>query len=83
MPPAATFPSASCPTAAELAAIPGAERWARECEWLPGTGHCRNRGCVADCLFRPQREAEAAAIIRRRRRRRTVQHRLGERPGPR
>jgi hypothetical protein len=59
--------------AAELAASPAAAHWAGHCEWLPGTGHCRNRDCAADCLFRPQRDAETTEIIGRRRRRRAAQ----------
>jgi len=56
---------------AELIAAPEAERWARDCGWLPGTGHCRNRRCSRKCLFRAYYKAEAARIaeVRRRRRR--------------
>lgn len=57
----------------ELAAHPDALRWAHECGWIPGTGHCRNRGCASECLFRTQREAEARRIVRARRRRRKAQ----------
>ena len=56
---------------AELAADPRALRWARECAWLPGTGYCRNRPCSAECLFRPQREAEMMRLKTDRRRRRS------------
>ena len=64
----------------ELALHPDALRWARECGWLPGTGHCRRRGCASECLFRPQREAEARGIARSRRRRRKKQQPVPERP---
>ena len=57
----------------ELAAHPDALHWANECGWLPGTGHCRNRDCASECLFRPQREAEARRIVRVRRRRKRQQ----------
>jgi len=74
MPDPASYPSSSWPTAlAELAADPQAEHWARECGWVPGTGHCRKRACSGECLFRPQRHAEMASIIRRRRKRRAGQ----------
>lgn len=59
----------------ELAVAPDAAYWARICSWVPGTGHCRNRACAGECLFHPQREAEAEAIRRDRRRRRGV-HKL-------
>jgi hypothetical protein len=55
---------------AELAADPEAARWARDCAWVPGTGHCRNRPCAMACLFRAQRAAEAGRILRWRRTRR-------------
>lgn len=58
------------PYAENLAAEPDALRWARECAWVPGTGHCRNRNCDPACLFRPQREAEAIRVRRWRRLRR-------------
>jgi hypothetical protein len=58
---------------AELAADPDAVRWAQECGWLPGTGHCRDRRCSGDCLFRPQRLAEAARVTSSRRHRRRTQ----------
>ena len=38
-------PSPELITLIELAAHPDALRWAHECGWLPGTGHCRNRDC--------------------------------------
>lgn len=53
-----------------LAAEPEAMRWASDCAWVPGTGHCRDRNCGWTCVFRPQREAEAARIGRWRRLRR-------------
>jgi hypothetical protein len=55
---------------AELVADPEAQRWARDCAWIPGTGHCRNRPCSTCCLFRAQRAAEARRILRWRRKRR-------------
>jgi hypothetical protein len=64
---------------AELAADPEAARWARDCAWVPGTGHCRNRPCSAACLFRPQRVAEARRVLRWRRRRRQIQSALAGR----
>jgi len=66
-------PSPELAALIELAAHPDALRWARECGWIPGTGHCRNRGCADECLFRPQREAEARRVIRDRRQRRKRQ----------
>jgi hypothetical protein len=57
---------------AELAADPDAARWAHECAWLPGTGHCRHRRCGGGCLFRPQRLAEAARITTSRQDRRST-----------
>ena len=63
-------PSPELITLIELAAHPDALRWAHECGWLPGTGHCRNRDCASECLFRTEREAEARRVIRARRRRR-------------
>jgi hypothetical protein len=53
-----------------LAAEPDVARWARDCAWVPGTGHCRNRDCSAACVFREQREAEARRVWRWRRLRR-------------
>ena len=53
-----------------LAAEPGAMRWAGDCGWVPGTGHCRDRGCADACLFSEQREAEARRLQRWRRLRR-------------
>jgi len=68
---------------AKLAADPDAVHWARECAWVPGTGHCGNRRCSAECLFRPQRLAEAGRITTLRRSRRpTQQLRAGRRPRP-
>jgi len=55
--------------AQDLAADPEAARWARVCAWLPGTGYCGNRECSADCVFRPQREADAGRVQRWRLRR--------------
>jgi len=57
----------------ELASDPDAPRWARDCGWVPGTGHCRNRPCSPACLFRAQREAEAERVIGSRRQRRRAQ----------
>lgn len=54
----------------ELAAHPDALRWAHECGWVPGTGHCLTRDCASECLFRMQREAEARQVVRARRHRR-------------
>ncbi len=56
----------------ELAAHPDALHWAHECGWVPGTGHCLDRDCASECLFRTQREAEARQIVRARRQRRKV-----------
>ena len=56
--------------AQELADEPDAARWAGVCAWVPGTGHCRNRDCGDDCLFRPQRDADAGRVRRWRRLRR-------------
>jgi hypothetical protein len=53
-----------------LAIEPQASHWARLCAWVPGTGYCRNRDCSETCLFRAQREAEAARLQRWRRLRR-------------
>lgn len=64
---------------AELAADPEAPRWARDCAWIPGTGHCRNRRCGVACLFRVQRTAEAMAVTRSRRGRRLAQQAFAER----
>jgi hypothetical protein len=58
---------------AELAADPQARRWALDCAWMPGTGHCRNRPCAAACLFRAQRKSEAERLMRLRRLRRSTQ----------
>lgn len=56
--------------AQDLAAEPEAMRWAQACEWVPGTGHCRNRDCSHACLFHEQREADIQCIQRWRRLRR-------------
>jgi len=56
----------------ELATHPDALYWAHECGWVPGTGHCRNRPCAGECLFRPQCGAEARRVVRTRRRRRKM-----------
>jgi hypothetical protein len=59
------------PSRAELLAqAPEAAQWARDCAWVPGTGHCRNRECGRECSFYPQRAAETARIMRWRRLRR-------------
>ena len=65
--------------AAELAADPEAPRWARDCAWVPGTGHCRNRPCSIACLFRTQRKAEAEGVVHSRRQRRPSQQAFAER----
>jgi hypothetical protein len=70
MPASEHVPSPELAALIELTAHPDALRWAHECGWVPGTGHCRNRGCASECLFRPQREAEARQVVRARRRRR-------------
>jgi hypothetical protein len=62
--------------AAELAADPDASHWARNCAWVPGTGHCSNRPCSTACLFRAQRTAEAERVARSRRRRRLTHRRV-------
>jgi hypothetical protein len=49
---------------ADLAADPDAARWARECGWVAGTGHCRHRACAANCVLRPRREAEHRRMLR-------------------
>jgi len=54
----------------ELSGEPEAPRWARECGWVPGTGHCRKRNCADACIFRAQRETDAARVQRWRRLRR-------------
>ena len=64
---------------AELAADPQARRWARDCAWIPGTGHCSNRPCAMACLFRARRKAEAELVMRRRRKRRQTQGTTPER----
>jgi hypothetical protein len=70
MPSFAVGPLEPLSRAQDLAAEPEALRWARECAWVPGTGHCRDRNCGWACIFRPQREAEAARVGRWRRLRR-------------
>lgn len=75
---AGTLPAGSpdVPSGArELACEPDAVHWAEVCGWVPGTGHCDDRGCADGCVFRAQRAAEAATIIRRRRLRRIQHHR--------
>jgi hypothetical protein len=64
---------------AELASHPDAARWARDCAWVPGTGHCRNRPCSRTCLFRAQREAEALRLWQSRRLRRRAHQRFANR----
>jgi hypothetical protein len=78
---AADFSSGSLLRAAELATSSQAEHWASACGWVPGTGHCQNRDCSAQCLFHLQWEAEAGQIKRRRRRRRPAQQPFAERGG--
>jgi hypothetical protein len=56
--------------AQNLAAEPDAARWARECAWVPGTGHCRHRDCGDICVFHAQRAAESRRVQRWRRLRR-------------
>lgn len=60
----------------ELANDPDASRSARDCRWVPGTGYCRNHPCRPGCLFRRQKEAEAAALLRSRRERRSWHRRF-------
>jgi hypothetical protein len=67
---------------AELAAHPDGVRWARDCAWVPGTGHCRNRRCSSKCLFREERTAEVQRVARARRQRRPSQLPGAERPAP-
>lgn len=67
------------PGIAELVADPEAHRWARECGWVPGTGHCRNRPCGWNCLFRPQREADASRLLQQRQQRRRAHRRFASR----
>lgn len=74
-----TGPGTPADRIAELIARPDAARWALDCGWVPGTGHCRNRPCGAECPFREQREAEASRVEHARRRRRRDQRRLAER----
>ena len=59
----------------DITADPEAMRWATVCAWLPGTGYCGNRECSVDCVFRPQREADAGCVQRWRRLRRTSHRR--------
>ena len=61
------------PRIAEVAARAGAARWARECDWVPGTGFCRRHPCGAECVFREQRIAEAERVTEARRNRRPSQ----------
>jgi hypothetical protein len=63
----------------DLLADSNVSRWARDCAWTPGTGHCRNQPCNTACSFRAQREAEMQRVIRARQRRRTVQQQPVER----
>lgn len=65
-----------------LAAKPDADRWARDCAWVPGTGHCRNRPCSSRCVFRGQRAAEAVRLAGERRKRRPSQRPGADRPIP-
>jgi hypothetical protein len=60
----------------ELAADPDAPRWAKDCRWVPGTGHCLSHPCRAACLFRRRKEAEATALMRSRRERRWCHRRF-------
>jgi hypothetical protein len=64
---------------AELVADPAAARWANDCAWVPGTGHCRNRSCGPQCLFHAQREAEAKRVNRARQARRFLPRAVGDR----
>jgi hypothetical protein len=66
-------PMPASPVIAQLIAEPGAAHWAQSCAWVPGTGHCRNRPCAVECLFRAQRDAEATRVKQARRRRRRAQ----------
>jgi hypothetical protein len=65
--------------AADLASEPDAARWARDCAWVPGSGHCRNRPCNDVCPFRAHRETEASRIEHARRLRRRDQRAFAER----
>jgi hypothetical protein len=65
-------PSPTLPVAAALALEPEAGFWAEACGWVPGSGHCGNRGCAPACLFAPQRAAEARRVARWRRLRRML-----------
>ena len=67
------------PKMTELAADPNAARWALDCGWVPGTGHCPKHPCASECLFREQREAEASRIEHARRQRRRDQRAFAER----
>jgi hypothetical protein len=64
---------------ADFVAAPEAIHWARDCGWLPGTGHCRNRPCSKACLFHRQREAEASRLTQARRQRRRAHRRFANR----
>jgi hypothetical protein len=66
----------------ELAARADADRWAQDCGWVPGTGHCRNRRCSARCVFRAQQAAGVEQVTRTRRLRRPAQRPGAERPTP-
>lgn len=64
----------AAPSAAEeLASSPDAAFWAEHCGWVPGTGHCGNRGCEPACIFHAQRSAEHEHVLRLRRVRRVGQ----------
>jgi hypothetical protein len=75
-------PDPSLARIAQLAAVPDADRWARECAWVPGTGYCRKRPCSSKCVFRDQRMCEAERVINARRKRRPSQQTGAERPAP-
>ena len=61
------------PRIAELIAHPEGARWAQDCGWVPGTGHCRNAPCSSECLLRVDRQTEARRLVCARRRRRREQ----------
>jgi hypothetical protein len=56
----------------EFASDGEAARWARECAWIPGTGHCHNEFCNRECLFHLQRQSEAHRVAASRTIRRTA-----------
>ncbi|MBV9824831.1 MAG: hypothetical protein JO001_03990 [Alphaproteobacteria bacterium] len=56
-----------------------AERWARDCGWIPGSGYCRNRDCTGECPFGTQLAAERARVIRARLSRRRAREPAGSR----